>query len=153
MPAVAEPPKKSGPRAPIVVLTDLGQRSRVQNNSTSLLGVLGKPESSMNLFRIGSQSQTLQITTVFNIHIKDYKAEDLSFDITNQLFQTYKTISVIQPQQRDNITLTLFISHKLVPCPKAIHHSSSSSTSNTDMQQGPKQACTCDSPATRVNKP
>ena len=40
-----------------------------------------------------------------------------------------------------------------MPCPKAIHHSSSSSTSNTDMQQGPKQACACDSPATRVNKP
>ena len=40
-----------------------------------------------------------------------------------------------------------------MPCPKAIHHSSSSLTSNTDMQQGPKQACACDSPATRVNKP
>ena len=40
-----------------------------------------------------------------------------------------------------------------MPCPKAIHHSSSSSTSNTDMQQGPKQACAYDSPATRVNKP
>jgi hypothetical protein len=40
-----------------------------------------------------------------------------------------------------------------VPCPKAIHHSSSSLTSNTDMQQGPKQAYTCDSPAIRVNKP
>ena len=40
-----------------------------------------------------------------------------------------------------------------MPCPKTIHHSSSSSTSNTDMQQGPKQACACDSPATRVNKP
>ena len=40
-----------------------------------------------------------------------------------------------------------------MPCPKAIHHSSSSLTSNTDMQQGPKQACACVSPATRVNKP
>ena len=40
-----------------------------------------------------------------------------------------------------------------MPCPKAIHHSSSSSTSYTVMQQGPKQACACDSPATRVNKP
>ena len=40
-----------------------------------------------------------------------------------------------------------------MPCPKAIHHSSSSLTSNTNMQQGPKQAYTCDSPATRVNKP
>ena len=40
-----------------------------------------------------------------------------------------------------------------MPCPKAIHHSSLSSTSNTDMQQGPKQACAWDSPATRVNKP
>ena len=38
-------------------------------------------------------------------------------------------------------------------CPKAIHHFSSSSTSNTDMQQELKQACACDSPATRVNKP
>ena len=120
--AVAEPPKKSGPHAPIDVSTDLRQRTQVPNNLTGLSGVLGKPESSMNLFQTGSQSQSLQITTVFNIHTRDYKAEDLSFDITNQLFQTYKTISVIQPQQQDNITLTLFISHKLVPCPKG--HSS-----------------------------
>ena len=59
IPAVAEPPKKSGPCAPIDVSTDLRLRTQVPNNLTGLSGVLGKPKSSMNLFQTGSQSQSL----------------------------------------------------------------------------------------------
>ena len=108
---VAEPPKKSGPCTSIIVSIDLSQRTQVLNNLTGLSGVLGKPESSTNLFRTGSQSQTLQITIVYsNIYIRVKYSGSLKItQFTNQLFQTYKTISVIQPQQRDNITLTLFI--------------------------------------------
>ena len=87
IPAVVEPPKKSGPRAPIDVSTDLRQSTQVPDNLTGLSGVLEKPESSMNLFQIGSQSQSLQITTFFNIHTRDNKAEDLSLILQTSCFK------------------------------------------------------------------
>ena len=43
---VAEPPELSGPHAPIIVSKTSDQRARVPNDSRSLSGVLGKPESS-----------------------------------------------------------------------------------------------------------
>ena len=44
--AVAEPPELSGPHAHIIVPKTSDRRARVPNDSRSLSGVLGKPESS-----------------------------------------------------------------------------------------------------------
>jgi len=43
---VEEPPELSGPHAPIIVSKTSNWRARVPNDSRSLSGVLGKPESS-----------------------------------------------------------------------------------------------------------
>ena len=43
---VAEPPELSGPHAHIIVPKTFDRRARVPNDSRSLSGVLGKPESS-----------------------------------------------------------------------------------------------------------
>jgi len=43
---VAEPPELSGPHAYIIVPKTSDRRARVPNDSRSLSGVLGKPESS-----------------------------------------------------------------------------------------------------------
>ena len=57
----------------------------------------GNPNHPRIFFKQDPNHSHCRLQQFFNIHTRDHKVEDLSFDITNQLFQTYKTIIVIQP--------------------------------------------------------
>jgi hypothetical protein len=71
---VAEPPELSGPHAPIIVPKTSDRRARVPNDSRSLSGVLGKPESSTLHSLQEFPHQALQYYNIFIDKINQSKS-------------------------------------------------------------------------------